>query len=82
MARAHATEFAVIGALAGVFAAAGASALGYTVAANVLNLPYRFDPLVWLLGFAAGVAGVVGAGMFFTRRALMTAPLASLRQLG
>jgi putative ABC transport system permease protein len=82
VARAHATEFAVIGALAGVFAAAGASALGYVVAANVLNLPYRLDPLVWLIGFAAGVAGVVGAGMFFTRRVLTTAPLASLRQLG
>jgi putative ABC transport system permease protein len=82
VARAHATEFAIIGALAGVFAAAGASALGYAVALNVLHLPYRFDPLVWLFGFAAGVLGVLGAGLFFTRRVLATPPLASLRQIG
>lgn len=80
--RAHATEFALIGAMAGVFAAAGASALGYTVAAKVLNLPYQFDPLVWLFGFVAGVAGVLAAGMLFTRRVLATPPLASLRQIG
>ena len=48
----------------------------------MLDLPYRFDPLVWLLGVAAGVAGVVVAGMLFSRRVLATPPLASLRQLG
>jgi putative ABC transport system permease protein len=82
VARAHATEFALIGAMAGVFAAAGASALGYTVAAKVLNLPYQFDPLVWLIGFVVGVAGVLTAGMLFTRRVLATPPLTSLRQIG
>ena len=82
VARAHATEFALIGAMAGVFAAAGASALGYTVAAKVLHLAYQFDPLVWLFGFVAGVAGVLAAGMLFTRRVLATPPLASLRQIG
>lgn len=80
--RAHAIEFALIGALAGVFAAAGASVLGYVVASKVLNLPYQFDPLVWLTGLAAGVAGVVAAGMAFTHRVLGTPPLASLRQIG
>jgi putative ABC transport system permease protein len=82
VARAHATEFALIGAMAGVFAAAGASALGYIVAVKVLNRSYQFDPLVWLCGFAAGVAGVLAAGMLFTRRVLATPPLASLRQVG
>jgi putative ABC transport system permease protein len=82
VARAHATEFAVIGALAGLFAALGATALGYAVASNLLNLPYRIDPLVWLIGFSAGVAGVLAAGMLFTRRVLATPPLTSLRQLG
>jgi putative ABC transport system permease protein len=82
VARAHATEFAVIGALAGVFAAAGASALGYVLALKVLNLPYQVDPQVWLIGLTAGVLGVVTAGMLFTRRVLATPPLASLRQVG
>ena len=82
VARAHATEFAVIGALAGLFAALGATALGYAVASNLLNLPYRIDPLVWLIGFCAGVGGVLAAGMLFTRRVLATPPLTSLRQLG
>jgi putative ABC transport system permease protein len=81
VARAHATEFAVIGAMAGVFAAAGASVLGYVIASRLLNLPYQVDPLVWLLGFIAGVAGVLAAGMLFTRRVLATPPLTSLRQI-
>jgi putative ABC transport system permease protein len=82
VARAHAAEFAIIGALAGLFAAAGANGLGLAVAMYVLNLPYRFDPQVWLLGFAAGVVGVLLVGMAFTRRVLRTPPLASLRELG
>jgi putative ABC transport system permease protein len=82
VARAHATEFALIGAMSGVFAAAGASALGYTLAVKVLNLPYQFDPLVWLTGLVVGVAGVMAAGMLFTRRVLATPPLTSLRQIG
>lgn len=79
--RAHLAEFGTIGAFAGLFAAAGASALGYFVATHVLLLPYRFDPYVWVIGVAAGAIGVVGAGMAFTRRVLATAPLVSLRQL-
>jgi putative ABC transport system permease protein len=79
--RAHAAEFAIIGALAGLFAAAGANGLGFAVALNLLNLPYRFDPQLWLLGFAAGVLGVLVVGMSFTRRVLRTPPLASLRQI-
>ncbi|MCC6532542.1 MAG: FtsX-like permease family protein [Burkholderiales bacterium] len=79
--RAHATEFGLIGALAGLFAAAAASALGYVLAINVLGLPYRSDPMVWGLGLLAGVLGVGGAGLFLTRRVLATPPLTSLRQL-
>lgn len=82
VARAHAAEFAIIGALAGLFAAAGANGLGLAVALNVLHLPYRFDPQIWMLGFGIGVVGVLIVGMAFTRRVLRTPPLASLRQLG
>jgi putative ABC transport system permease protein len=79
--RAHLAEFATIGAFAGLFAAAGASGLGYFVATNVLLLPYRIDPNIWPIGIAAGTLGVAAAGMLFTRRVLATAPLVSLRQL-
>ncbi len=79
---AYAAEFAVIGALAGLLAAGGASALGYVLATQVLNLPFRFDPAIWALGIAAGVIGVGAAGLWFTRRILATPPLVSLRELG
>lgn len=79
--RAHLAEFSIIGALAGAFAAAGASALGYFVAANILQLPYRIDPALWVLGIVAGALGVSMAGMVFTRRVLATPPLISLRQV-
>ena len=79
---AYAAEFAVIGALAGLLAAAGASVLGYVLATQVLNLPFRFDPAIWALGIGAGVIGVGAAGLWFTRGILATPPLVSLRQLG
>ena len=79
--RAYVTEFAIVGALAGLFAAAAASGLGYALARNLLGLPYASGPWVWLLGLSVGVAGVCTAGIFFTRGVLATPPLASLRQL-
>jgi putative ABC transport system permease protein len=79
---AYAAEFAVIGAMAGLLAAGGASALGYFLATRLLNLPYTFDPAIWVLGLAIGMIGVGAAGLWFTRRILATPPLASLRQLG
>jgi len=78
---AYAAEFAVIGAMAGLLAAAGASALGYFLATQLINLPYSFDPAIWVLGLAVGVIGVGAAGLWFTRRILATPPLASLRQI-
>lgn len=79
---AYAVEFAVIGAMAGLLAAAGASASGYALAAQVLNLPYSFDPSLWALGLGLGIAGTGAAGLWFTHRILATPPLVSLRELG
>ena len=78
--RAQVTEFAVIGALAGVIAAAGASGMGYVLAVKVLNVSYNFSPLAWLAGMMLGSAGISLAGYLGTRRVLATPPLQVLRQ--
>ena len=72
-------EFALMGALAGLLAAAGASALGYALAHNVLNVPYIGNPWIWPIGMAGGAAGIAIAGMLGTRRVLAAPPLQSLR---
>ena len=81
LARTWAAEFAILGGLAGLFAAAGATALGYVVGEYALNLPYTFNPWIWLTGFAGGVAGVTIAGLMGTRSALSTPPLLTLRNI-
>jgi putative ABC transport system permease protein len=81
LARAWAAEFAILGALAGLFAAAGATALGYVVGEYALNLTYTFNPWIWLAGIAGGVVGVTTAGLMGTRSALSTPPLLTLRNI-
>ena len=80
LARAHLAEFALIGALAGLIAAAGASGLGYVLAVKVLNVSYNWSPLAWLAGVVLGAAGVALAGHLGTRRVLATPPLQALRE--
>ena len=80
IAAAQFAEFAFMGALAGLLAAAGASVLGYALAVKVLNVPYLGNPWIWLIGVAAGSAGVAIAGMLGTRRVLATPPIRVLRE--
>ncbi|HUP94688.1 MAG TPA: FtsX-like permease family protein [Burkholderiales bacterium] len=79
--RAIVAEFAVLGALAGLLAAAGATALGFVIATRILNLPYTFSGEVWLVGTLAGAAGIAAAGYAGTRSVLRVAPLKTLREL-
>jgi len=81
LARANLAEFAVIGALAGLIAAAGANALGYTLAARVINVGYTFSPMLWGIGIIGTVLGVMLAGHLGTRHVLRIAPLRVLRML-
>ncbi|MEP7371533.1 MAG: FtsX-like permease family protein, partial [Nitrosospira sp.] len=81
LARAWAAEFAILGGLAGLFAAAGASALGYVIGEYALNLTYTFNPWIWLTGLLSGVIGVTAAGLMGTRSALSTPPLMTLRKI-
>jgi putative ABC transport system permease protein len=79
MVAAQAAEFVAIGALSGLLAAIGATALGYVLASRVLNVPYAVDPWVWLVGLLGGVAGVVIAGLIGTRKVLRTPPMEIFR---
>ena len=80
MMAAHAAEFAAIGALAGLLAAIGASALGWVLATRVLNVSYTFNPWIWLIGFSGGTIGVLVAGLAGTRRALSASPMSLFRE--
>jgi putative ABC transport system permease protein len=73
-------EFALMGGLAGLLAAAGASALGYVLALKVLNVPYIGNYWIWLIGAGAGSAGIALAGMLGVRRVLATPPIRVLRE--
>ena len=75
----QAAEFALIGALAGLLAAVGASAIGYVLAEKVLNLPYSINPWVWLAGLLVGSAGVTVAGLLGTAKVLRTPPMQVFR---
>ena len=75
-------EFFVLGLLAGVLAAAGASAVGWAVAEKVLQIPYEFNPVVLLAGIGAGIVAVMAAGWWGTRRSVRQPPLVTLRQVG
>ena len=73
--RLHLTEFAVLGALSGLFATAGATVLGWVLAHRVLEIPYRFDGMIWLVGVGGGIVIVTLAGWLVTRRVVQVPPL-------
>jgi len=72
-------EFTTLGALAGLLAAAGASVVGYVLATRVFELPFQFNPWVWLAGTLVGALGVGLAGVMGTRSVLSQPPLLTLR---
>jgi putative ABC transport system permease protein len=75
----QAAEFLLIGALAGLLAAVGATAVGFVLAKQVLNVPYTIDARVWLAGLAAGAVGVAIAGLLGTAKVLRTPPMQVFR---
>jgi putative ABC transport system permease protein len=74
-----AAEFIVLGALAGLLAAAGATGVGYLLASRVFDLTYSPDPWVWIIGVAGGAALVGTAGMLAARSVVSHPPLQALR---
>jgi putative ABC transport system permease protein len=72
-------EFAALGAAAGVLASAGASILAAIVAVRLFELPYEFNPWLWIAGVGAGVLVVCISGYVAARSAVNAAPVDVLR---
>lgn len=79
LARAQWIEAALIGALAGLFAAAAASGGGWALARFIFKLDWHFSALPMLAGVAAGVACALLGAWPGLRAVLNRPPLASLR---
>lgn len=73
--RLHLAEFAILGGLSGLFAAAGAALLGWMLGRFVLEIPYQANFSVWVIGLLGGVAVVTLAGWLATRRIVSLPPL-------
>jgi putative ABC transport system permease protein len=72
-------EFITLGALAGLLAALGASLAGEFVATRVLQVPYTFDPWVFVTGVVGGAVLVGASGWLATRSVVSQPPLTTLR---
>jgi len=75
-------EFLVLGSLAGLLAAAGATAIGYFLSDRVFQIPFAANPTTWLYGVGGGALIVTLAGWLGTRGMMRQPPLAVIRQLG
>ncbi|MDJ0700358.1 MAG: FtsX-like permease family protein [Woeseiaceae bacterium] len=72
-------EFAALGAAAGLLASAGASILSWVIATELFQLPFTFNPLLWVAGMTAGIVVVCASGFFAARGAINSAPVDVLR---
>ena len=78
--RLHMSEFAVVGAISGLLAAAGSVLMGWVLARFVLEIPYQPSAAIWLIGVFGGMAAVMLVGWMGTRRLIALPPLAILRE--
>jgi len=74
------TEFAVLGLVAGVLAAAGATGIGYVIAKFIFAFPYQMNGWIWLAGPLAGLACVSLNAWAGARATLKHPPLLALRE--
>lgn len=72
-------EFAVLGVISGLIAAAGASLAAYWLTRRVLDLPYVFSPWACIAGILGGGLVVVASGWMATRSVVRQPPLVTLR---
>ncbi len=81
LSRAQVAEMACIGGLAGLLAAAGASAIGWSLARYAFEFDYAVSPWVFVSGILAGALAALVGGWFGLRGVLETPPLATLRDV-
>jgi putative ABC transport system permease protein len=80
LSRAQLAELACIGALAGLLAAIGASAIGWALAKFAFEFDYTISPWVFALGIGGGALCALAGGYLGLRGVLKTPPLATLRE--
>ena len=74
-----AAEFVVLGALAGLLASIGATAVGWLLARRVFDLDYSPDPWIAVIGVLGGAALVGTAGLLAARSVVSHPPMQALR---
>ena len=72
-------EFAATGVLAGLLAATGASAIGWSVGSRLFGIPYHIDMRLWLIAVLGGGIGVAAVGILSLRSLSRLTPAAILR---
>jgi putative ABC transport system permease protein len=76
-----AIEFAVLGGLAGLLAAAGAEIAAWALQTQALDLSYQASPWLWPAGVLVGMAIIGVLGVMSCRRAVAVPPLVVLREV-
>lgn len=79
LARAQRLELLAVGALAGLLAAGGATAVAWVLSTQVFDFAITMSLWPWLAGAAAGMAGAWAGGALALRGVLRTPPLVTLR---
>lgn len=72
-------EFATLGSLSGLLAAAGASVAAYFLTTHWLDLRYTFEFFPWIEGVLGGALLVAAGGWLATRSVVNQPPLTTLR---
>ncbi|MDQ8033040.1 MAG: FtsX-like permease family protein, partial [Bordetella sp.] len=80
LARAQRLELLAVGGLAGLLAAAGATAVAWVLSTQVFDFTITMRVWPWLAGMAAGMAGAWAGGALALRGVLRTPPLVTLRE--
>lgn len=75
----HLAEFALLGLLAGLLAAAGTELIAWLLYTRVFQLDYAWHWPVWLAAPLCGTAGIALAGLWGTRTVLSRPPAVLLR---
>lgn len=74
-------EFVVLGLLAGAIAALAAAAIGFVIAREAFQFPYRVNHWIWLAGPALGLGCVAINAIAGARAALSRPPIVALREV-